>query len=137
MTEDSKQQPLVLFVCQHGAAKSVLAAELLERKASELHVPIDVRAAGIDPSEAIADGLLTLFPDRADQLRGRRPRRVERGDVESASVTVTFNVESDELPAKPNRQLAWDDIPAVSEDLASARDAIDRRVGELIARLRS
>ena len=137
MTEDSKQRPLVLFVCQHGAAKSVLAAELLERKASELHVPVDVRVAGVDPSETIADGVLTLFPDRADQLRDRRPRGVERGDVEAATVTVTFNVASDELPARPSRQLAWDDIPAVSEDPAGARDAIDRRVGELIERLRS
>jgi protein-tyrosine-phosphatase len=39
----------VVFVCQHGAAKSVLAAALLERLAAEQGVSLRARARGTEP----------------------------------------------------------------------------------------
>jgi len=43
----------VVFVCQHGAAKSVLAATLLERLAAEQGLPLRALARGTEPSPLV------------------------------------------------------------------------------------
>jgi hypothetical protein len=52
----------VVFVCQHGAAKSVLAAALVERLAADRGVPLRALARGTEPEPqialAVAAGLL-------------------------------------------------------------------------------
>jgi arsenate reductase (thioredoxin) len=52
----------VVFVCQHGAAKSVLAAALLERLAAEHGIALRALARGTEPEPqvvpAVAAGLL-------------------------------------------------------------------------------
>jgi len=131
------EEMLVLFVCEHGAAKSVLAAELLQREAAARGLPIQVRAAGIDPSVAIAAGVLTLLPEQAAALHDRTPRRVTAADLEMAAITVTFDLDPAGLPARPTALLAWDDVPAVGSDTAAARAAIDGHIAELLDRLRS
>ena len=137
MTNQAGANPIVLFVCEHGAAKSVLAAELLQRRISELDLPIEINAAGIDPSEAIPDSVVGLLPERAWELRTRRPRRVTEQDVDAATITITFNVAEATLPASPAARLAWDDVPPVSEDPIAARAAIERHIEQLVERLRA
>jgi arsenate reductase len=128
---------VVLFVCEHGAAKSVLAAELLQGAARAHGVPVNASAAGLEPSEAVAEGVVSLLPERAWILRARQPRRVTSEDVEAAAITVTFNLDPADLPAEPHELLAWDDVPAVSSDPIAARAAIDGHIARLIDRLRS
>jgi len=126
---------VVLFVCQHGAAKSVLAGELLTQHAAALDLPWTARSAGVEPDAAVSDRLLELFPERAWELAGRQPRRVTAADVGDASITITFNVAPGELPAPPGEILAWDDVPPVSEDPIAARAAIERHIEALLERL--
>jgi protein-tyrosine-phosphatase len=137
MTTRPGADPTVLFVCEHGAAKSVLAAELLQRKLDELDLPIQIHAAGIDPSDAIADSVVGLIPERAWELRTRRPRRVTQQDIETASITITFNLATAALPTAPAAVLAWDDVPPLSDDPVAARAAIERHVEALVERLRA
>jgi arsenate reductase len=127
----------VLFVCEHGAAKSVLAAELLQLAAAAQRLRVVVRAAGIEPSAEIADGVLTLLPEQAAALQGRTPRRVTAADLDMAAITVTFNLDPADLPARPRELLAWDDVPPVAGDPVAARAVIDGHIAELIDRLRS
>jgi len=98
----------VLFVCLHGAAKSVLAAADFERLARAL-------AEGVD-------------------LCGQRPRRVTRDDVAGAWRVVTFGCALEELGAGAPVE-RWDDVPAVSDDFRKARAAIEARVGRLLDEL--
>jgi arsenate reductase (thioredoxin) len=46
--------PRVPFVCLHGAAKSVVAAEHLRRLAAARGVRLEVATAGIEPDDEIA-----------------------------------------------------------------------------------
>jgi arsenate reductase (thioredoxin) len=125
-------RPIVLFVCRHGAAKSVLAAAELERIAAERGIALSARAAGVEPDDQMSPGVIELLPDLATKLGGERPRHVTHVDVADAALTVTFNLESSELPAEPAERLVWDDVPAVSDDSAAARAAIDRHIADLI-----
>ena len=126
---------VVLFVCQHGAAKSVLASELLAQHAAALDLPLTARSAGVEPDATVSDRLIELFPERAWELAGRQPRRVTGEDIRDASITITFNVPPGELPAPPAELLTWDDVPPVSDDPIAARATVERHIEALLERL--
>lgn len=127
----------VLFVCEHGAAKSVLAAELLSERVAALDLPVSVRSAGVEPDARVSDRLFELFPERAWKLASQRPSVVSVGDVEDASIVVTFNLGAEALPGSPRRRLSWDDVPPVSDDPVAAAAAIERHLDELVEALRA
>lgn len=48
------EPPTVLFMCPHGAAKSVLASAYFERLATERGLNVRVESAGTDPDPTVA-----------------------------------------------------------------------------------
>jgi arsenate reductase (thioredoxin) len=125
-------KPTVLFVCLHGSAKSVIAAEHLRRLAAARGVAVEARSAGLEPDAVVpprvAQGLLV---DGID-VREFRPRRPTSADVEQATTVVTFACDLGGLAHGARRLERWDDVPAVSEDFTRARDAIVARVTTLL-----
>lgn len=122
----------VLFVCLHGAAKSVIAAAYLERLARERGLPVRATAAGTEPDPEIPAGVVAgLLADGLD-VRGRRPRRVTREELAAADRVVAFGCDVEALAPPGTPVIRWDDIPAVSEDFAKARDAIAARLPGLL-----
>jgi protein-tyrosine-phosphatase len=122
----------VLFVCLHGSAKSLIAAEYFNRFAASRGLGARATSAGTEPDDEIparvAQGL------RADgiEVEGRRPRRPTPTDVVGAAAVVTFGCELGELASRAARIERWDDVPAVSEDFTRARDVIVARVAALL-----
>src|SRR4030095_6320490 len=53
-TPQSPAPTKVLFLCPHGAAKSVLASAYFQRAARERGLTVRVDSAGIEPQEALA-----------------------------------------------------------------------------------
>lgn len=122
----------VVFVCLHGAAKSVLAAALFEQEATRVGVPVEALARGIEPdaevSAAAAGGLLAEGLD----LRGSRPRVLTPGDLVGASRVVAFGCDVSEMvpPGIPVEQ--WAEVPAVSDGYARARAAVVSHFPDLL-----
>lgn len=126
----------VLFVCLHGAAKSVIAAVEFERLAREHGAVARAVFAGTEPDPEIAPVVVARLLEDGIDLRGLRPRRVTREDVAQASRVVSFGCDLGDLapPGVPVER--WDDVPAVSADFDRARAAICSRVGRLSVFLR-
>ena len=124
--------PNVLFVCLHGSAKSLIAAEHFRRLATERGVKVEAASAGTEADREIPPKVVQgLLADGID-VRGRRPHQLTRDDVANASHVVTFACDlSDAVPAGLPLD-RWDDVPAVSEDFARARDAIVARLSRLL-----
>lgn len=120
----------VLFVCRHGAAKSVLAAADFRTLAAERGLAIEAVAAGLEPDAQMASVLIEALPSY--DLRQDRPRAVTAADLASASRVITFNLAPDELLVSSSSVERWDDVPPVSENLSAARDAIRRHLDRLI-----
>jgi hypothetical protein len=100
--------------------------------ASERGLDIDAVAVGLDPDPQVAPGLIETFPgDR--YVQANQPRRVTSDDLTSAWRMITFNLAPDELPISSPCAERWDDVPAVSENLKAAREAIRRHLDHLIA----
>ena len=121
----------VLFVCLHGAAKSVLAAADFERLAGARGLEARAVFAGTEPDPEIAPKVLGELLAEGVDLRGQRPRRVTREDMTGASRVVTFGCELGPLAAGAPVE-RWDDVPAVGDDFRNARAAIEARLTRLL-----
>jgi arsenate reductase (thioredoxin) len=126
------QQANVLFVCLHGSAKSLIAAEYFNRLAAARGFGARATSAGTEPDDVIPPRVAQGLGADGITVEGRRPRRPTPADVENAAAVVTFGCDLGELASRASRIERWDDVPAVSEDFARARDAIVARVAGLL-----
>ena len=127
--------PFVLFVCLHGAAKSVIASQHFQRLAARRGIAAESDAVGTEPDPAIPPAVVAGL--RGDGLDVGRPapRAVTRQDLERASHVIAFACDLGHL-APPGLAIErWDDVPAVSEDYGKARDVIAARVETLVDQL--
>lgn len=122
----------ILFVCLHGAAKSVLAAADCRRLAAARGIAIRATSAGTEPDPEIAPVVVRALKDEGVDLSGQRPRRVSRADVAGASRVVTFGCDLSAVAVPGVAVEQWNDIPAVSDGLPAARKAIRARLERLL-----
>jgi protein-tyrosine-phosphatase len=123
----------VLFVCLHGSAKSLMAAEYFNRMAAARGIDTRAESAGLEPDDAVPPGVVKGMASDGFDVRARRPRRPTPADVDPATTVVTFACDVGALGGMAARVERWDDVPAVSADFTRARDAIVARVGRLLA----
>ena len=131
-TAATPRPPRVLFVCQHGAAKSVVAAAYFQRLAQGLGV--GAVAAGTEPDAELAPGAVKGLAGDGLGPAPARPRPVTLYDLDRASRVVTFGC--DVTPSNGAPVERWD-VPAVSDGYAPARDRIVANVERLVADLRT
>jgi protein-tyrosine-phosphatase len=122
----------VLFVCLHGAAKSVLAAADFRRLAARRGLAITAEAAGTAPDPEIAPAVVAALRAEDVDLSEARPRRVTAADTARADRVVTFGCELGEVTPVAAPVEHWLDVPSVSEDLPRARAAIRRHLERLL-----
>jgi protein-tyrosine-phosphatase len=125
----------VVFVCEHGSVKSLIAMEYFNRGAQERGLAYRAVARGTAPEpivpEPVREGLSAVGFDVSHFL----PRRFDASDVEEASLVVSFDQDIAKIVGGKARHLAWDNLPGVLTDYARGRDEIVRHVDELIDEL--
>jgi hypothetical protein len=123
----------VVFVCEHGSVKSVVALAYFTQLARERHLPIRAISRGTAPDTAVPyvvrEGLrrdgLTLGPFT--------PTRFTAVDLASAITVISFDQAGVAgLVAGRVPTGTWDGLPAVSENYPVARDSIRARVVRLV-----
>ncbi len=121
----------VVFVCLHGAAKTVIAGAYLNRLSAQRGLDVRATAAGIEPEPEIPlnvrEGLLRENVD----VRGDRPRRVTAEELAAAWRVVSFGCDLSHLVPPGCAVERWDDVPLVSDGFDAAQDAIATRVRRL------
>jgi protein-tyrosine-phosphatase len=122
----------VLFVCLHGAAKSVVAAAHLRRLAAVRGLDLEAVSAGTEPDTELTPAAVKGLAAEGLAARPARPRPVTLYDLATATRVVTFGctVEAGTVPTD-----RWDDVPAVSDGYGPARNRIVARVEQLVAEL--
>ena len=125
-------RPRVLFVCLHGAAKSVVAAAHFRRLATARGLAIDATAAGTEPDPELGPAAVKGLAGEGLSATPSRPRPVTVHDLDTATRVVSFGCEV--APAKGQRVDQWE-VPAVSDGYAAARDRIVANVERLVAEL--
>jgi protein-tyrosine-phosphatase len=127
-------EPRILFVCLHGAAKSVLAARRFERLAAARGLRARADFAGTEPDPEIAPRVVKELLGEGIDVRALRPRLVAEADVAAASRVITFGCDV-AAPAGGPAVERWDDVPAVRDGYERARGAIDAHLVQLLDEL--
>ena len=127
--------PTVLFMCPHGAAKSVLASAYFQRLAKERGLNVRVESAGTQPDAEVAPAVASHLTKNGYAVPIAKPRRVTSEDLAMADVVVSIGCDLKGLPPPPSKLRKWDDVPSPSEDFARADEAIRKRVVDLVEEL--
>jgi arsenate reductase len=130
--EQAKQ---VLFMCPHGAAKSVLASAYFQRLAKERGLNVRVDSAGTDPDPEVGKAVAAHLTKSGYALPIEKPRRVNATDVEQADIVVSLGCDLAGLPQPRGKLLKWDDVPGPSENFTAADEAIRKHVEALVDEL--
>jgi arsenate reductase len=126
----------VVFVCQHGAAKSVLAAALLEHLAAERGTPLRALARGTEPEPQVAPAVTAVLLAKGVDVRTWQPRLVTREDLAKAWRVVSFGPDLSYLLPTGTLVQVWSDVPAVADSLQAAQAVIADRLSALLKDLR-
>jgi arsenate reductase (thioredoxin) len=133
--QDSAQPARVVFVCEHGSVKSLVAMEYFNRRAKARGLAYRAVARGTAPErtvpKAVRDGL------RSDgfDVSAFEPRKLQGCDVDRASLIVSFDQDIASIVGARARYLKWDDLPGVLTDYTRGKDEIVRHVDALIDEL--
>src|SRR4029077_13588088 len=122
-----KEPSLVLFVCLHASAKSLIAAEYFNTLATERRLPFRAVSAGTEPDPAVPPHVVAGMRKDGFDVSRRVPERLTREFAASAPIAISFEPDLGPYVRPDCRVERWD-VPAVSEDYAIARDAIRARV---------
>jgi arsenate reductase (thioredoxin) len=126
--------PVIVFVCEHGAAKSIIAATYFNRLAREKNLSLHAIARGTHPDAELS--AKTVAGLREDGLSPAEsiPTKLTWEDLKSAQQIVSFC----DLPEEYDQKVSveqWLDIPPIGENYRQTRDAIVARLQKLIERL--
>ena len=127
------QNSMIVFVCEHGAAKSILAAAYFNKLASEKGSDLRAIARGTNPDAELSPQTVMGLSKDGLQPTESTPQKLTEADVQSAEHVLTFC----DLPVEYHQKAIveqWDGIPPVSEDYEKARDAIVGRIHEFLSR---
>ncbi|HEX5717021.1 MAG TPA: hypothetical protein VF179_12730 [Thermoanaerobaculia bacterium] len=130
---EPKPAGTILFVCEHGSAKSVVAAAHFNQLAAARGLPFRAISRGTVPDAEMAPaavkGLLGdgLKPDEPV------PSKLQQTDLDAAVRVVTFCALPPELQVRsPVEQ--WE-VPPVSTEYAASREAMRLQIERLLQEL--
>jgi protein-tyrosine-phosphatase len=127
--------PTVIFVCEHGAAKSVIAAAEFNRLAAQKGLPHRAISRGTNLDPAYSAAVVAALKKDGFAIPGEKPQALTAEDVNSASRVITLGCS---LPA-PLRTAAkpedWSDIASPSQNLDASRSDISRHLRQLVDEL--
>jgi arsenate reductase (thioredoxin) len=127
----------VLFVCEHGNVKSLMAASYFDELAQARSLPFRAVARGSSlNSDTVPDFVKASLAEEGFDVSGFQPRVVTRDDIAASdhviSISTTLAVDHASTAAKIEQ---WNDIPAASTNFGQSRAAIKAHIAELLRRL--
>ena len=119
----------------HGSAKSLIAAEYLNRAARERRLALMATTSGPEPDAEVPANVIDGLLGRGIDARTRVPERVSADALAKADYIVSYGCDLKNL-TKPGTAIErWDDCPAVSDDFAIAWTYITAHVDRLLQQL--
>jgi protein-tyrosine-phosphatase len=125
----------VAFVCLHGSAKSLIAAEYFNRIATERNLPLRATTSGPEPDNEVPENVVAGLKSRGIDASDCKPALITAGQLADADLIVSFACDAGRRLATSKPEERWDECPAVAADFDIAWTFITGRVENLISRL--
>ena len=133
-SETTTANPRVVFVCEHGAAKSVIATAYFNKIAAERGLPDRAVYRGANPQAELSVSALKGLRDDGMTLPSDKPSPITSADVAAATHIFAIGCTLPSQAAASGKADSWDDVPD-DRGYAAQRDAIVRHVERLIDQL--
>lgn len=127
----------VLFVCEHGNVKSLMAATYFNELARSRGLPFRAVSRRLAPdSNTVPEFVKAPLAAEGFDVSTFRPQRLTAGDISASARVIAIGTE---LPADATSAATqseqWNDVPAASTDFANSRASIRAHVLALLDRL--
>lgn len=130
---EPKPAGTVLFVCEHGSAKSVVAAAHFNRIAAHRGLPFRAISRGTAPDPEMAPAAVKGLLGDGLKPEDPAPTKLTQSDLDAAARVVTFcDLPPDLETATPIER--WE-VPPVSTEYAKSREAMLERMERLLLEL--
>lgn len=132
--QTTQSGPAIVFVCEHGAAKSVIATAYFNKLAAERGLPYRATFRGTSPQDSLSvravEGL------KADGISVPTGKPMSIGEVDIAAATHIFAIGCTlpDAARRSGKAADWSDVPD-DQGYGPMRDAIVRHVELLLAGL--
>jgi arsenate reductase (thioredoxin) len=126
--------PKVIFVCEHGAAKSVIATAYFNKIAAERGLPDRATYRGANPQAELSVSALKGLKEDGLTLPTAKPSPITTADVTAATHIFAIGCSLPSAATASGKADTWDDVPE-DQGYAAQRDAIKKHVERLIDQL--
>jgi arsenate reductase len=126
--------PRIIFVCEHGAAKSVIATAYFNKIAAERGLPDRATYRGASPQAELSVSALKGLKEDGLPLPSVQPSPITTADVTGATHIFAIGCSLPAHAAASGKADSWDDVPD-DRGYAAQRNAIKKHVERLIDRL--
>jgi arsenate reductase (thioredoxin) len=133
--ETSAPQPSrLVFVCEHGSAKSLIAATFFNRIAAERGLPVRAIARGLTPVRKVPERVVHALRAEGFDVASFEPARASDEELSVATRVVGMEIERSALGPKTVSVEIWEDMPLTADYRAFRGDLLDR-IEELLLSL--
>jgi chromate transporter len=127
---ERRQAPAdVVFVCDHGSVKSLIAAEWFNRLAARRGSALHAVSRGLTPDEGVPPAVSAALRADGFDVASYRPRAFDAEEAVKARRVVSLGAAA---PGPGGAVERWDGIPAATERYEESRSAIRARVEALL-----
>lgn len=125
----------VVFVCEHGAAKSLIATAYFNTLAAERGLAARAEFRGVAPQDALSVSAVAGLKADGMAIPEGHPTAIGATDVAAASHIFAIGCTLPASATQSGKARSWDDVPD-NQGYGPMRDAIVRRVRRLLDELR-
>ena len=133
-TAPTAVSPRIVFVCEHGAAKSVIATAYFNKIAAERGLPDRATYRGANPQAELSVSALKGLKEDGLTLASDKPSPITNADVTAATHILAIGCTLPAHAKSSGKADSWDDVPE-NQGYAAQRDAIKKHVERLIDQL--
>jgi arsenate reductase (thioredoxin) len=124
----------VVFVCEHGAAKSVVATAYFNKLAAERGLPFRATLRGTTPQDNLSDRAVEGLKADGVAVPSGKPSAISDKDVADATHIFAIGCTLPDIAARSGKAADWSDVPD-DQGYGPMRDAIVRHVKQLLDEL--
>jgi arsenate reductase (thioredoxin) len=128
----------VLFVCEHGNVKSLMAASYFNQLARERRLPFQAVSRGSAPdSTTVPPAIIQGLRVDGFDVSSFHPSAVRASDVSASQLVITIGTKlpTDARGAPQPKIEEWNDVPPASVDYYTARDSLKSHIKKLVEQL--
>ena len=130
----NEQKTTIVFVCEHGAARSTIASLYFNKMAKEQHLQYHSVFRAVTPDSTISQATRKGLMADGFETTALTPVALTTKDIGPNTVLISLDCKP---PTSYQVTQEWSGVPPISKDYEAARDEIVRHLNVLIDELKT